>query len=252
MTELGSTFPDRYAPGMPPIPWEDRRELGIVRAFGRTLVLAARHPAQLYPLCRSAASPIAAVAFGLVFELVVASLGFVHEKLVGEAELEATIERYGPDLRQMLPQGVDLLESALRGSALASLLFTPVSYLIELLATTAVTWIGLRLVKQLHTSFSVLLRAFAYASWVRIFGLLGVTGDVFLGALGSLLAFGFGSWAWLVAVKKTQEIDTTAAVYASLLGGIVAFAIVCVVGLPPLILLGIWAASKVQLPSITP
>lgn len=237
---------------MPPIPWEDRRELGLARAFWRTLVLAARHPAQLYPLCRSAASPRAAIAFGLVFELVVASLGFVHEKLVGEAELKATIDQYGPQLREVLPQGVELVEGALRGSALASFLFTPVSYLLELLATTAVTWIGLRLIKQLRTSFAVLLRAFAYASWVRIFGLLGVTGDVFLGALGSLLAFGFGSWAWLVVVKKTQDIDTTAAVYASLLGGIVAFAIVCVIGLPPLILLGIWAATKVQLPTIAP
>ena len=237
---------------MAPIPWEDRRSLGLGRAFWRTLVLAARYPAQLYGLCRRETSPLAAIAFGLVFEILVASLGFAHEELVGRAELQATLDRYGPQLHEALPQGAELIEGVLRGSALASFLFTPVSYLFELLTTTAVTWIGLRLLRKNRTSFAVLLRAFAYASWVRVFGLLGVTGDIFLGALAFLLTLGFGSWAWLVAVKETQEIDTTAAVYASLLGGLVAFGISCVLVLPPLILLGIWAASKVELPSIAP
>ena len=237
---------------MPLIPWEDRRALGIGRAFWRTLVLAARQPAQLYGLCRRETSPLAAIAFGLVFEVLIASLGFVHERLVGQAELLATLERYGPELRRVLPEGPELVEGVLRGSALASFLFTPVSYLFELLTTTAVTWVGLRLIRKLRTSFAVLLRAFAYASWVRIFGLLGVTGDIFLGALAFLLTLGFGSWAWLVAVKETQEIDTTAAVYASLLGGLVGFAVACVVGLPALILLVMWAVSKIQLPAITP
>jgi hypothetical protein len=236
---------------MPPIPWEDRRDLGLARAFGRTLVLAARYPSYLYPRCRQPASPLAAIVFGLSFELLVASLEFLHEKIVGQEELQATLERYGPELRQVLPGGADLVETVLRGSALASFLFTPVSYLIELLATTAVTWIGLRLIRKLRTPFTVLLRAFAYASWVRIFGLLGATGDIILGAIGFLLSFGFGSWAWLAAVKETQQIDTTSAVYASLAGGFVAFALACIVGLPIIVLLGMWAAANVHLPSLT-
>lgn len=235
---------------MPPIPWEDRRDLGLARAFGRTVVLAARSPSQFYALCRRQASPLAAIAFGLSFEVVVASLEFAHAKIVGQAELEGTLERYGPQLREVLPGGADLVESVLRGSALGSFLFAPASYMIELLATTAVTWIGLRLTRKLRTPFTVLLRAFAYASWVRAFGVLGASGDIVLGALGSLLSFGFGSWAWLAAVKETQEIDTTSAVYASLAGGFVAFAVACVVGLPIVILLGIWAASNVHLPSL--
>ena len=239
-------------PPILPIPWEDRHGPGLVRAFGRTLVIAARHPAQFYGRCRRAASPLAAIAFGLVFELLVVSLGFVHEKLVGQAELQATLDSYGPALRKAIPQGAELIEGALRGSALASFLCTPVSYVFELLTTTAMTWIGLRLIRKLRTSFAVLLRAFAYASWVRIFGLLGVTGDVFLGALAFLLTLGFGSWAWLAAVKQTQEIDTKSAVYASLLGGLVAFGISCVLVVPPLIVLGVWAVSNVQLPTITP
>lgn len=235
---------------MPPIPWEDRLELGILRAFGRTLFLAARHPAMLYARCRRPESPLGGIVFGLVVALFVAALELGHDTLAGHAEVLATIDRYRPELEKVLPGAADGIASVLRGSALVSFLLTPLSYLFELVSTTAVTWIGLRLVRKLRTPFAVLLRAFAYASWVRVFGALGASGDLVLGALGSLLSFGLGSYAWLVVVKETQDIDTTSAVYASLAGGAVAIALAGVLGVPVLIAAALWAATHVQLPAI--
>ena len=40
---------------------------------------------------------------------------------------------------------------------MSAFLLAPVSYLVELFATAGVTWIGLRLTKNLHTSFGVIL-----------------------------------------------------------------------------------------------
>jgi hypothetical protein len=125
-----------------------------------------------------------------------------------------------------------------------------VSYLLELAVTAGVTWIGLRLIGALRTSFGALVRLFAYASWVRLFGLLGVSSDLGLMGLGALVSLGVGAYVWLIVVKRSQGIDTQRAVYASLAGSLVAVIAGAIVVVPPALVLFFWALAKMQLPDL--
>jgi hypothetical protein len=233
-------------------PWEARRDLGLGRAFVRTLVLSVREPARFYALVPRDASPLPALVYAAAFDVPVALLTFAYQKAVGEAEFRTTLAGITPALREVMPRAPELIERALGGSALATLLLTPVSSLLELLATATLTWIGLRLTRALRTSFGTLLRLFAYASWIHLFGLLGVTGDVLLSGLSFVLTFGLASYTWLVIVRQSQHTDTRRAVYVSLVGGLVAMAFACVVVLPLLVLLVLWALANVDLPKLSP
>jgi hypothetical protein len=215
-------------------------------------MLSIREPRRFYALVPRDASPWPALAYGLAFEVVVAALTFAYHEAFGAAELRASLAGFTPALREVMPSAPALIERTLGASALASLVLTPLSYLLELLGTAAVAWVGLRLTRNLHTSFGVLVRMFAYASWIHVFGVLGVTGDVILSSLSFLLTFGFGSYYWLVVVRQSQRIDTKQAVWASLAGGLVAMVFACVFGLPPLIALMVWGISNVELPKLTP
>ena len=232
------------------IPWEARGEVGWGRAFVDTLRLAVRSPSRFYAIEPRDRSPIPALLFGYLFEIPITLGSFVYAKLVGEPELRETLAHYGPQLSEMMPGAQQLLERAAGGSAIVSLLLSPVTYLLEVLLTTAVTWIGLRLSKTLRTSFGTLLRLFAYASWVRVVGLVGIGNDVILSTLAFLMIFGLGSWYWLVIVKQSQRLETWPAVKSSLYGGLVAVAFGCVIGLPLIAIVVLWLMSKVELPKV--
>lgn len=234
------------------IPWEERGALGLGRAFVRTLVLSVREPKRFFAIVPRDGSPWPALVFGFLFEIPVALLTFAYQKAIGEPELRETLAGVTPALRGLMPRAPELVERVLGTSALVSLLFSPFTYLFELVVTTAMTWVGLRLTRNLRTSFGSLLRLFAYASSVRIFGLLGVTGDVFLSGLSFLLTLGVGSYFWLVIVRGSQQIDTRRAIYVSLCGGLVAMAFGCVIGVPLIVGLVLWVASNVELPKMAP
>ena len=199
------------------IPWEARGGLGLGRAFVRTFVMSTAEPHRFYALVARDGSTFAAVAYGLVFEMAVASISFGYQIVVGAADTHRAVTEAAPKLRELSPRLPEALEQITRWSALASLGAAPVSYGFELLTTAGMTWVGLRLIGDLRTSFRVLVRAFAYASWVRVFGVLDVTGGI-VSALSFLPTLGFASYYWLVAVRQTQQIGTLRAVYASLLG----------------------------------
>lgn len=234
------------------IPWEERSTLGHLRGFSRTLTLSVREPTRFYSLAPRDTSPLAALAYGLAFDLPVALLGFAYQKAIGEAAFRDSLAGVKPALEAAVPRAPELIEKALGASALVSLVLAPVSYVFEVVVTASVTWIGLRLTGNLRTSFGTLVRLFAYASWIRLIGLLGVTGDLFLSAPSSLLMFGLGSYYWLVIVRQSQQIDTRRAIYASLAGGLVALAFACVVGVPAVVALIAWAVSSIDLPKISP
>jgi hypothetical protein len=246
---LPLTRPDAHADAER-IPWEQRGELGLVRAFWQTLLLSAREPNRFYALAPRDASPWPAIAYGLVFEMLVSCASFAYDRTIGTEEFGSALATIGPQLDAALPGAAALLERLHEGSSFASLLFAPGSYLLELGVTAGVTWVGLRLIGSLRTSFGALVRILAYASWVRIFGLIGVSDDVLLACSSSLLTFGFGAYYWVVAVKQSQGIDTQRAVYASLAGGAVAAAVGFVVLVPPLVLAIVWAVSKMDLPAL--
>jgi hypothetical protein len=214
------------------IPWERRRELGLMRAFRDTVVFSVREPRRFYGIVPEARSIWPALAYGLVFDLVVSLLGFAYTKAVGNAELEHSIAPMMPQLREIVPKAPEMITTLMSASAIGSLLVTPLSYFFNLFTTTFVTWIGLRLARGLHTSFGRLLTMFAYASWIQVFGLLALTGDIFLSAFSFLLVLGFGSYYWLVIVRESQRIDTGRAMMASLYGCLVSLAFGCLLGVP--------------------
>jgi hypothetical protein len=234
------------------IPWERRRELGRLRAFRETFLLSIREPTRFYSLVPAEASIWGALAYALAFDLVVALIELAYHQLVGAADFEASVGPLYPQLRQVLPNAPELLGKVMSASAIGSLLLAPISFLVNLCATTAMTWIGLRLARGLRTSFGRLLRMFAYASWIQLFGLLSVTGDIFLSALSFVLVLGFGSYYWLVVVRGSQGIGARQAMLSSLYGCLVAFAFACLLGIPLLVGVGWLLVSALKSTPLLP
>jgi hypothetical protein len=214
--------------------------------------MSVQQPSRFYALPPREASPWPAIAYGLTFELAVALASFAYDRTLGADELGGLLGSLGPRLDEMRPGTSALLLQLHDASSFGSLLFAPVGYLIELLLTTGVTWLGLRLTKDLHTSFGVLLRFFAYASWVQLFGLIGITGDIALSSFGWLAGFGVGAWTWIIVVQQSQRIPASRAVLSSLVGGFIALCAGAVVLVPVVVALAIWALAKVQLPDLGP
>ncbi len=239
----GSSAPER-------IPWEARGEIGLARAFVRTFALSVRRPSDFYAMAPRDASPWPAIGYGLVFEVVVTLASFAYDRTLGADELGGALATLKPQLEAVRPGAAALLERLDAATSVLSLVFAPASYLFELALTASVTWIGLRLVGSLRTSFGALVRLFAYASWVRLFGLLGVSSDLLFMSLGALVSLGFGAYTWVVVVKRSQGIDTQRAVYASLAGGLVAVVAGGIVLVPPALALVVWVVAKMQLPEI--
>jgi hypothetical protein len=232
------------------IPWEHPAELGLPRAFLRTLVLSVREPKRFYALVAREASPWPAILYGLVFEVVVALATFLYEQTLGAAELGSALASVGPQLEAALPGATSILATLHHAGSFFSLLVAPVGYLVELLSTAALTWVGLRLTKNLRTSFATLVRVFAYASWVSLFGLIGLSGDLLLSGVSMLLTLGLGAYTWVAAVEGSQGIGTEPAVRSSLVGCAVVLGVGLLVCAPPLILLVVWAAAKIHLPAL--
>jgi hypothetical protein len=230
------------------IPWEERGTLGIATAFMRTLTMAVRTPSRFYALTPRDGSVLPAIAFGLVFALVVAGATFARELIFGEAELSGALAAIAPQLEAAYPGALALIERIRRFSTVASFALAPLEFVLELYVTVAMTWIGLRLTKTLKTPFGVLVRLFAYASWVQIFGLVGVPDEVLLSFLSFCLTFGLACYYWVVVVKASQGIDTNRAVVASIIGGLVALAIAIAIGTPLVIAIAWWGLSKLELP----
>ncbi len=221
----------------PSIPWERRRELGVARAFRDTLVLSIREPKRFYGLLPSEASTWPALVYGFTFEAVVAGTTFLHHQLVGAEELDRSLAPLYPQLRQVVPNAPEMIRTLMSASAIGSLCTAPFTYLFKLYVTAFLTWIGLRLARCLHTPFRRIVQLFAYASWIQLIGLLGVTGDLMLSLLSFVALLALGSYYWLVIVRESQRIDTRRAVVASLYGCLVALVVGCVCGVPPMIAL---------------
>lgn len=179
-----------------------------------------------------------ALLYGFVFELVVAILELVYQLLAGDDETKQALSG--------LPVPPSLFE-LLSWSKWLGLAFAPVSYVLEVLSLAGMTWLGLKLTKNLRTSFALLVRVFAFASWVRVISLLGLTGEVILSSLAGLAAFILTSWYWLIAVRETQQITTGKAVVVSLAGSGIALALGCFVGVPILMLLALLGLSQLDL-----
>ena len=233
--------------GQPPsIPWERRRELGVVRAFRETLVCSIREPKRFYGLAPTEDSVWPALAYGFTFELIVAVANFLQHQLFGAAELEDALSPFYPQLEHVVPHAPEMIRTLASVSAIGSLVTAPIAYLFNLYATAFLTWIGLRFAGCLHTPFRRIVQLFAYAGWIQILGLAGVTGDLVMSFLSFVAILGLGSYYWLVVVRESQGIDTGRAVVASLYGLLVACVLGCVFGVPPVVALVYWGVSAMS------
>ena len=101
----GSSAPER-------IPWEARGELGLARAFARTFALSVRRPNHFYALLPRDASPWPAIAYGLVFEMIVTLASFAYDRTLGAEELGGALATIEPQLEAVYPGATALLEKA--------------------------------------------------------------------------------------------------------------------------------------------
>lgn len=214
------------------IPWEHRGKLGPARAFWETLVLSVRAPRYFYGLAPREDSVWGALAYGLAFEVIVALVSFAHHALFGAAELQSSLTPFYPQIREAFPEGPSIIMRLQASAAIVSLLLTPLTYLFNLLVTVTMTWIGLKMAGAMTTSYARLLKMFAYASWISIFGVLGVPSEMLLGLLSFVLILGFGAYYWTVVVRETQRVDTTRIVVASLYSCLVGGLFCCFIGVP--------------------
>lgn len=243
-----------------PVALDDWRAIGLHRAFARTIVASVRAPNAFYAaVAQSTSSLVLPVAYSVVFDLVVATLTLLYQKALGEDELRATLIPFLPQLGSVIHDAPETLDRFVRIASFGSFAIAPLSGLLELLTTTTVTWIGVRLTLGRATnaaprgpSFTVLLRVFAYASWVRLFGVIGVTGDLVLSSLSALVTIVVASLTWFIAVRASQGLDNRQTILASLWAGVAALALGCFVGLPMIVGLVLWIASKVELPTLSP
>lgn len=210
----------------------------VLRWFWDTLVFSVREPTRFYATVPQTTSTWGALLYGLVFEVIVALAELFYALGAGD---DATKQALAG-----LPVPAQLFE-ALRWGKWLGLAFAPMSYLLEVYSLAALTWVGLWLTKNLRTSFTLLVRVFALASWVRLLSLLGITGEVILSSLAGLAAFVLTSWYWLIAVRETQQITTGKAVLVSLVGTAVALGVGCFVGVPLMMLLALFGLSQIDL-----
>jgi hypothetical protein len=232
------------------IPWEDRAELGTLRAFKDTLILSIRAPTRFYTLVPKDGSPWPPLVYGVVFTMAVAVPTFLWSITIGEQNLASALAPYKVDLEELMPGALDMLGKATAGSAVFTLVTAPLSFFLNLHVLAATTWIGLRLANCLHTSYGRIWRLFAYASWVQIFDLLSITGNMALGTISFLVVLGLGAYYWVTVVTASQGIDAKRAVVSSVYGALVAAAFGCVLLLPPLIVAVLVFVLKV--PGILP
>jgi len=163
---------------------------------------------------------------------VVALLGFAYDRTIGAAQLDASLGPLYPQIREIFPKGPEALRALTAASSWGSLVLTPITYLFNLHVAVFLTWAGLRLAGGMRTSYGHILRMFAYAGWIQIFGILGVTGYILLSIAGFALSIGFGSYYWLAIVRASQGIETRRAIYASIYGGLIGVGAGCIFGVP--------------------
>ncbi|UJR78899.1 Yip1 family protein [Sandaracinus amylolyticus] len=221
------------------IPWEQRRELGIVRALVRTVVGVITQPHAFFsqPTRERALAPT--VALGLLLHLVGAASSTGWNLVFAEqtrAELRAD-----PVMRQFLWAASD-------EAFLAQLAVAPLVFFVSTFVAASFWWIALRAVGGLQRPYHVIVRALCYASATA--ALVPIVSPLtFVGAFGGAIGFAFGVWStWIqiVAVSRMQGIDARRGALAFLLWLALAAMFACVT----VTTLGAAFASQVRIPNV--
>jgi hypothetical protein len=186
------------------IPWERRRELGLVRAAMLTVrdVLAA--PARFFSQRPRERSIVPALALGMSFYLVYVVAGAVNDT--------ASVEGWRASLRALrLPRETIAFLASPWGHVVwvaANVIAAPIAFLLAVHVLAALWWVGLRAVRGLRRPYAEIVRALCYAQAVWVVGPLAVLLSR-LGPIGWGFALAFFGWVWVVqwvAVARTQGI----------------------------------------------
>jgi hypothetical protein len=219
------------------IPWEDRRRLGVLRAFGLTLRGALLQTPRFFVLRTPERTVAPALAFGLVMHLLDA-LATVVTNLVFADEARAAMEQ-GPFAREMawtLTPQAQLLQLAL----------APVSFVVSTFVVAGFWWLGLRAVSGLRRGFDPIVRALCYAQATNLV-VPFVAPLPFLLPGGAGLILGVAFWQigiQIVAVSRMQGIELPRGILAFCLVLAAAGSLLCLATLGA----GWIAASHIHLP----
>lgn len=221
------------------IPWEQRRELGVPRAFARTVLAVIATPSLLFAQRSREAALWPTLLFGLVTHVVAAAAG-AGWSLVFAEQLRAEL-RADPMMRQFEWLASDELY-------LAQLALAPLTFFLTTYAAASLWWLALRAVGGLRRPFHVIVRALSFASATSL--MVAIAAPLsYVGSIGSAVTFAFGIWStWvqIVAVSRMQGIEVRRGALAFLLWITLAAMLGCVLTTA---LAGL-VASHVHLPNL--
>ena len=220
-----------------PLPWERRKEVGNVRAFWRTAVLAMRSPTKFFRTPTTHDNVFAAVAHG-VFSVTIGL--FLSYAVAGILMLIAGGTFALLDEPGMGPAGTifGTYGCAMLGlSPLLALTAGPMNALLGQVFSAACAHGVLALAKKTKGSFEDTLRVCSYANAPYLF--------TFVPLLGSF------SWFWVVGIeviglRETHECGTDWAAFAAI-GYRVAFVLMILIGYA-VVFLGLFAMISAQPP----
>ncbi|AKF08477.1 YIP1 family protein [Sandaracinus amylolyticus] len=221
------------------IPWEQRRELGVVRALVRTVAGVITRPHAFFSQRTRERALAPTVALGLLLHLVAAasSTGW---NLVFAEQTRAQM-RADPVMRQLLWAASD-------EAFLAQLAVAPLLFFVSTFVAASFWWIALRAVGGLRRPYHVIVRALCYASATAALVPI-VTPLTFVGPLGGAIGFAFGVWStWIqiVAVSRMQGIEARRGALAFLLWLSLATMFACVL----FTMLAATFASQIRIPNV--
>jgi hypothetical protein len=189
------------------IPWERRKELGILRAAARTVRAVLLRPGEFFGIRPRERSILPALVLAMAFSIIEASA----EAAVAIAFAE---ERRAVLLK--LPFGRDFLWVVRPEVQIAWVIVAPFAFVVWVYVWAALWWIGLRAVHGLNGTYSAIVRTLCYAKAVSI--LAPVTLPLAeVGPFGSGIALAYTGLALAIevmAMARSQRISPGRALIA--------------------------------------
>ena len=226
------------------IPWERRKELGLVSAFIETTKLAVLSPSKFYAIPPREHSALPAMGYGLVFVVVTGFLSLVISLTVGRGNLDEQLAQARPMLEQQFPSIAANLDALYSGALIVGFIASPLQLVINLYSGAVLTWLGLKLTGAMRSSFSRIVRGLAYMTWINVFSvLLQIPQPIVQIAIGFGM-LGVTSAHWVIMVRESQRITTGEAMLSSVVSTAVALGLCCIFFVIPVIAVVVAAASS--------
>lgn len=179
------------------IPWEERKTLGVPRAFWETLKETLVAPTTFFARRPREPATLPALLYGFSFTFIVGIATALYDILVdsgAQAELAAN------------PIFHDYAWIASPAFQLGTVVVSPITYLISVYASSGMWWLSLKVVGAANKPFNRIVRALAYSNGVSIFGAIPV--------IGLFIAIIWSAVLQVIAMWRTQDTDLWRAIVA--------------------------------------